>query len=53
MRSLSHSQKHPYELNIFKQLSGPSRYMKKLGDYTPEEVAAFPRIVKLPIYGAE
>ena len=45
--SLSH-QKHPYSANIFKKLDGPCQIYKKLEDYTDEEVARFPEIVKVP-----
>ena len=45
--SLSH-QKYPYSANIFKKLDGPCQIYKRLEDYTEEEVARFPEIVKVP-----
>ena len=45
---LSLHQKHPYSANIFKKLDGPCQIYKKLEDYTDEEVARFPEIVKVP-----
>ena len=45
--SLSH-QKHPYTANIFKKLDGPCQMYKRLEDYTDEDVAKFPEIVKVP-----
>ena len=34
--------------NIFKKLDGPCQIYKKLEDYTDEEIARFPEIVKVP-----
>lgn len=41
-------QKHLYAANIFRKLEGPSQIFKKLEDYSEEEVARFPDIVKVP-----
>jgi len=41
-------EKHPYAANIFRELEGPSQMFKKLEDYSEDEVARFPDIVKVP-----
>ncbi|XP_064382912.1 large ribosomal subunit protein uL13m-like [Halichondria panicea] len=39
---------HPYALNIYKVLEGPSAVYKKLDEYTKDEVQNFPEIVRVP-----
>ena len=39
---------HPYILNITHQLPGPCPVYKTLGDYSTEEITAFPDIVRVP-----
>ena len=39
---------HPYSLNITHELPGPCPVYKRLEEYSPEEVAAFPDIVRVP-----
>lgn len=37
---------HPFSANIYKQLVGPSAILNRLEDYTIEQVAQFPELVK-------
>lgn len=40
--------KHIYQQNIFKVLDGPCPVYKRLQDYTEEEIAYYPELVKVP-----
>ena len=48
LRAHTHTQDHPYAANIAEVLPGPCPPVKRLEDFSLEEVASFPEIVKVP-----